>query len=64
MLLSFNLGLGIYTFASISGSGTGDLLDALIDFPIKPEPRKKSCFATFLQLWVRLMLENQVLSML
>jgi GTPase len=36
----YNLGLGEYfTFASISGSGTGDLLDALIDsFPIKPEP--------------------------
>jgi GTP-binding protein len=36
----YNLGLGdYYTFASISGSGTGDLLDALIDaFPIKPEP--------------------------
>jgi GTP-binding protein len=47
MQLSFNLGLGIYTFASISGSGTGDLLDALIDFPIKPEPRKKSCVTTF-----------------
>jgi GTPase len=36
----YNLGLGeYYTFASISGSGTGDLLDALIDaFPIKPLP--------------------------
>jgi GTPase len=36
----YNLGLGeFYTFASISGSGTGDLLDALIEaFPIKPEP--------------------------
>ncbi|WP_395062936.1 ribosome biogenesis GTPase Der [Flavobacterium sp.] len=36
----YNLGLGEYfTFASISGSGTGDLLDALIDaFPVKPEP--------------------------
>jgi GTPase len=36
----YNLGLGdYYTFASISGSGTGDLLDALIDaFPEKPEP--------------------------
>jgi GTPase len=36
----YNLGLGdYYTFASISGSGTGDLLDAVIDaFPIKPEP--------------------------
>jgi len=36
----YNLGLGDYfTFASISGSGTGDLLDALIEaFPIKPEP--------------------------
>ncbi len=36
----YNLGLGeYYTFASISGSGTGDLLDALIEaFPIKPEP--------------------------
>jgi GTPase len=36
----YNLGLGeYYTFASISGSGTGDLLDALIDaFPVKPEP--------------------------
>ncbi len=36
----YNLGLGEYfTFASISGSGTGDLLDALIDaFPEKPEP--------------------------
>ena len=36
----YNLGLGeYYTFASISGSGTGELLDALIDaFPVKPEP--------------------------
>jgi GTP-binding protein len=36
----YNLGLGDYfTFASISGSGTGDLLDALIEsFPEKPEP--------------------------
>lgn len=36
----YNLGLGdYYSFASISGSGTGDLLDALIDaFPVKPEP--------------------------
>jgi GTP-binding protein len=36
----YNLGLGeYYTFASISGSGTGDLLDALIkSFPEKPEP--------------------------
>ena len=36
----YNLGLGDYfTFASISGSGTGDLLDALIDaFPEKPLP--------------------------
>ncbi|HPJ10077.1 MAG TPA: ribosome biogenesis GTPase Der [Flavobacterium sp.] len=36
----YNLGLGDYfTFASISGSGTGELLDALIEaFPIKPEP--------------------------
>lgn len=34
----YNLGLGeYYTFASISGSGTGDLLDALITaFPEKP----------------------------
>ncbi|GGE95820.1 ribosome biogenesis GTPase Der [Flavobacterium limi] len=34
----YNLGLGeYYTFASISGSGTGDLLDALIEaFPEKP----------------------------
>ncbi|WP_298391488.1 ribosome biogenesis GTPase Der [Flavobacterium sp.] len=39
----YNLGLGEYfTFASISGSGTGDLLDALIDaFPVKPEPTKE-----------------------
>ncbi len=36
----YNLGLGeYYTFASISGSGTGELLDAVIDaFPEKPEP--------------------------
>ncbi|RZK17137.1 MAG: ribosome biogenesis GTPase Der, partial [Flavobacterium sp.] len=36
----YNLGLGdYYTFASISGSGTGDLLDALVDaFPEKPQP--------------------------
>ena len=36
----YNLGLGeYYTFASISGSGTGELLDALIEaFPIRPEP--------------------------
>jgi GTPase len=36
----YNLGLGEYfTFASISGSGTGDLLDALIEaFPVRPEP--------------------------
>jgi len=35
----YNLGLGeYYTFASISGSGTGELLDALIKaFPDKPE---------------------------
>ncbi len=35
----YNLGLGdYYTFASISGSGTGELLDALIEaFPEKPE---------------------------
>ena len=39
----YNLGLGEYfTFASISGSGTGDLLDTLIDaFPVKPEPTKE-----------------------
>ena len=39
----YNLGLGeYYTFASISGSGTGDLLDALIDaFPVKPEPTQE-----------------------
>ncbi|WP_298136747.1 ribosome biogenesis GTPase Der [Flavobacterium sp.] len=39
----YNLGLGEYfTFASISGSGTGDLLDALIEaFPEKPEPTKE-----------------------
>lgn len=39
----YNLGLGdFYTFASISGSGTGDLLDALIDsFPEKPEPTQE-----------------------
>jgi GTPase len=36
----YNLGLGdYYTFASISGSGTGELLDALIDaFPEREEP--------------------------
>ncbi len=36
----YNLGLGeYYTFASISGSGTGELLDALVKaFPEKPEP--------------------------
>jgi GTP-binding protein len=41
--IEYNLGLGeYYTFASISGSGTGDLLDALIDsFPIKPEPTQE-----------------------
>ena len=39
----YNLGLGeYYTFASISGSGTGDLLDALIKvFPEKPEPTEE-----------------------
>lgn len=39
----YNLGLGdFYTFASISGSGTGELLDALIKaFPDKPEPAKE-----------------------
>ncbi len=39
----YNLGLGdYYTFASISGSGTGELLDALIDaFPEKPEPTQE-----------------------
>ncbi|OYU81672.1 MAG: ribosome biogenesis GTPase Der [Flavobacterium sp. BFFFF1] len=39
----YNLGLGdYYTFASISGSGTGELLDALIDaFPEKPEPMQE-----------------------
>lgn len=36
----YNLGLGdYYTFASISGSGTGDLMDALVDsFPERQEP--------------------------
>ena len=36
----YNLGLGdYYTFASISGSGTGDLLDALVAaFPERQEP--------------------------
>lgn len=36
----YNLGLGdYYTFAGISGSGTGELLDKLIEvFPEKPEP--------------------------
>ena len=39
----YNLGLGeYYSFASISGSGTGDLLDALIDaFPEKPLPTQE-----------------------
>jgi GTP-binding protein len=39
----YNLGLGeYYSFASISGSGTGDLLDALIDsFPVKPLPSQE-----------------------
>jgi GTPase len=39
----YNLGLGDYfTFASISGSGTGELLDALIDvFPVKPQPTQE-----------------------
>ncbi len=39
----YNLGLGeFFTFASISGSGTGDLLDALIDvFPVKPLPTQE-----------------------
>lgn len=39
----YNLGLGeYYTFASISGSGTGELLDALIDaFPERPEPTQE-----------------------
>ncbi len=39
----YNLGLGdYYTFASISGSGTGELLDALVDaFPERPEPTEE-----------------------
>ncbi len=39
----YNLGLGdYYTFASISGSGTGELLDALIEaFPERPEPTQE-----------------------
>ncbi len=39
----YNLGLGeYYTFASISGSGTGDLMDALIDaFPEKLQPTQE-----------------------
>jgi len=39
----YNLGLGEYiTFASTSGSGTGELLDTLIDaFPEKPEPTQE-----------------------
>ncbi len=39
----YNLGLGeYYTFASISGSGTGELLDALVAaFPEKPEPTEE-----------------------
>ncbi len=39
----YNLGLGeYYTFASISGSGTGDLLDAVINaFPEKPLPTQE-----------------------
>jgi GTP-binding protein len=47
----YNLGLGeYYTFASISGSGTGDLLDALIDaFPVKPEPVQEEVVYLVLQ---------------
>jgi predicted GTPase len=43
----YNLGLGeYYTFASISGSGTGDLLDALIDaFGKTRTSSRRSCFA-------------------
>lgn len=39
----YNLGLGEYiTISSTSGSGTGELLDQLIDvFPNKPEPTKE-----------------------
>jgi GTPase len=39
----YNLGLGDYfTFASISGSGTGDMLDALIEaFPEREAPTKE-----------------------
>jgi GTP-binding protein len=39
----YNLGLGEYfTIAGMSGSGTGDLLDALIDaFPEQPEPTQE-----------------------
>jgi GTP-binding protein len=61
----YNLGLGeYYTFASISGSGTGDLLDALIDaFPVKPEPVQEEVVLPFCS-WTSLMLENLVLSML
>ncbi|MGA9639527.1 ribosome biogenesis GTPase Der, partial [Flavobacterium sp.] len=45
----YNLGLGeYYTFASISGSGTGDLLDALIKaFPEKPEVEEVSDLPRF-----------------
>ncbi len=45
----YNLGLGdYYTFASISGSGTGDLLDALIEaFPEKPEIEVKEDLPRF-----------------
>ena len=41
----YNLGLGdYYTFASISGSGTGDLLDALIDAVVGRPNAGKSSF--------------------
>ena len=45
----YNLGLGEYfTFASISGSGTGDLLDALIKaFPDKPVVEETSDLPRF-----------------
>jgi GTP-binding protein len=61
----YNLGLGeYYTFASISGSGTGDLLDALIDsFPIKPEPTQEEIALPRFAVVGDQMLENQVLSM-
>lgn len=44
----YSLGLGEpYCISSMSGSGTGDLMDEIVrDLPRKPRTRRKSCPAS------------------